>query len=521
MPRTKRIRFDDLLRETVEELDRSINLPDIRNYVPYGQQLDFHESTKFGRILSAGNRAGKTDALVVDFIHMATDTSPYRKRPENWGVGPISLRILTVDINKGVDQIMLPKFKRWMTRSMLVDGLWEHSWDSMKNTLTFSNGSTLDFLTYGMTLDKHGGVPRHMIGFDEEPPQMLFNEGLMRLKDYDGTWAIAATPTLGMDWIYDLLVEPVIEKIDNKADLIGIFELDSSKNPYLQADDNSKFTIAMTKEEQDIRNEGKFVARSGLVFPNISNNVEHFCRADYFPDKHDQVYSSVDHGWNNPTAWLWHAVRPTGEIITFKEHYAKGMTVPQHAAAIHRIEAAFRKQLGHDIIRVGDPAMRQTEGTSGVSPIQMYSQYGIYIGTEIERSVEFGLLKMQEYFQDRAELGDAQHPDGMPMWTMTYECPNFIREMRKLRWASYESEKLSYSKNKQELVHKKDDHTFDSARYFATLMPDPRPVASIYDVKRPVTLSYQDMMVRLSADPEVEFADTRASWAVQYEEEDY
>jgi hypothetical protein len=44
--------------------------------------------------------------------------------------------------------------------------------------------------------------------------------------------------------------------------------------------------------------------------------------------------------------------------------------------------------------------------------------------------------------------------------------------MKKLRWGSYSSDKMAYDMNKQEVVHKKDDHAFDSARYFATTRPD-------------------------------------------------
>jgi phage terminase large subunit-like protein len=114
---------------------------------------------------------------------------------------------VVVDIAKGVEQIMLPKFKRWIPPATSSTS-WDKSWDNANLILTFANGSTIDFVTWGMDMMKLGGVPRHGIFFDEEPPQHIFNESLMRLIDYKGFWVIAATPTKGMGWTFDLLWEP-------------------------------------------------------------------------------------------------------------------------------------------------------------------------------------------------------------------------------------------------------------------------------------------------------------------------
>jgi hypothetical protein len=62
--------------------------------------------------------------------------------------------------------------------------------------------------------------------------------------------------------------------------------------------------------------------------------------------------------------------------------------------------------------------------------------------------------------------------------------------------------------NKHEVVHKKDDHAFDSARYFATTRPDLTPfVDKLVSKDTPTTLSYEEMWTKLRDDPTVEFAD--------------
>ena len=82
-------------------------------------------------------------------------------------------------------------------------------------------------------------------------------------------------------------------------------------------------------------------------------------------------------------------------------------------------------------------------------------------------------------------------------------CVNLIREMKKLRWAEYESAKKNDSTNRQETIHKKDDHAFDSAKYFSTLMPDLRPLPQEVFDKAPIHLSFSQMMTVLQSDPDV------------------
>ena len=490
----------DLLQLAVSELEKSVLLPDIRNYTPYGNQEPFHRCDAFGRILTAGNRAGKTDCMVVEFIWVASDTHPYRPRPAKWGHGPVQLRIIVVDVAKGVEQIMLPKFKRWMTRDMLIDGSWDKSWDSKNLVLTFSNGSTIDFLTYQMTLEKFGGVPRHMIGFDEEPPRTLFNESLMRLKDFDGIWVIAATPVNGIDWIYDLLVEPSLE---GNLDEVKVFELSARDNPYLLGGNDEKFYIGMDKEERSIREDGKYVARSGLVFPHFKDNLLHHVRLRDWKGRKVAHYTTVDHGWNNPTAWLWICVFTDGTAHVFAEHYKSETKISEHA----RIVKEREREWGipeDEIIRVGDPAMHQHNAVNGMTFIQTYSTHGVYIGTEgITNDVMVGVEKLQDWFAIDEKTGYSK-------LTISPNCKDLIRELKKLRWATYESTKMAYSKNKQELIHKKDDHAFDALRYWATLMPDPRPDAETSlqrNERTPVTISYDELADRMRANGEFEFID--------------
>lgn len=488
-----------LLEFAVSELENPVRKGNRFSYVPYPKQEEFHKSPCLGRYIAGANRAGKSDAEVMEAIWWCTNTHPWLERPESWGSGPIRGRFVVVDIVKGVEDIILPKLKRWCATSDLVNGSFDDSWNSRTLTFTFKNGSTIQFLTHGMELDKHGGVPLHFVFFDEIPPQNVFNENLMRLIDYNGFWVIAATAVQGMGWTYDYIWEPWE---NGEIDWVFCIQLKQSDNPYLEADEEErgKYYIAMEDAERTIREEGAFVAKSGLVFPNFKKRTHVLDEPLPISEIRSWAwYNSFDFGWNNPTAVLWHAVSPDGRIYTFAEHHKSYMTTEEHAKVIHEREAAWHKQ---PEVRVGDPAGNQKQMNTGTSVISEYARRGIYIGTEnIPKDPNIGIEKMQQYFQVRAVTGWGEDT---PMWMISPNCVNFIRELSRLQWASYESDKKAYEMNKKEEVRKKDDHSFDSAKYFATMMPDLRPSVDDIVRKAPIHLSFDQMMSVLRNDPDVE-----------------
>lgn len=488
-----------LLEFALSELESPIRKGNRYSYTPYPKQEEFHKSPCLGRYIAGANRAGKSDAEVMEAVWWCTDTHPYLPRPESWGKGALRIRFVVVDIVKGVEDIILPKLKRWCATSDLKGGSFEDSWDNRTLTFTFRNGSTIQFLTHGMDLDKHGGVPLHAVFFDEIPPQNIFNENLMRLVDYNGFWVIAATAVGGMGWTYDYIWEPWE---NGEVDFIFCIQLKQSDNPYLEADsvERGKYYLAMDDAERHIREEGAFVAKSGLVFPNFKKKT-HVLEAPL--QLHEfrswAWYSSVDFGWNNPTAWLWHAVAPDGRIYTFAESYGSQTTTAEWSAIIHEREAGFQKQ---PEVRVGDPAGNQHQMNTGTSVISEYARRGVYIGTEgIPKDPMIGIEKMQQYFGVQPLSGWGRD---RPTWMISPNCVHLIRELMRLRWASYESDKKSYDSNKKEEVHKKDDHAFDSAKYFATMMPDLRPLVDETTSGNPIHLTFTQMMSVLNDNPDVE-----------------
>lgn len=465
-----------LFRDASAALSQSIREPNVLMYTPHDKQKHFHQSTDFGRLYMGGNRSGKTYGAIVEDIWWCTGKHPYIETPPP----PVRGRVVGVSFKEGVEQILLPLFKRLTPPSELKGGSWESAYSARLNMLTFANGSTIEFMSYDQDIEKFAGTSRHFIHFDEEPPKGVFDECLMRIADTEGRYWISMTPVEGITWLFDKIYEPITlsddleiieppgpnhgQVVRSQAHEVTIIEVDQEENPHLSALGRERSMRTLDDEDKEARKSGKFVEMSGLVYKAFNPKVHVI--PQFLPPKEWDWYCSFDHGWNNPTAILWHAVDPEGTVYTFSEIYESGKTVEEHSTALLMREAVWGREPD---LRVGDPAMNQVNGITATSVIQEYARHGVYISTEqIPRDVSIGVMKIQQYLKMNPRTNK-------PKWYIMDNCVNLIREMRRLRWKKYESKKKQGENNKSEQIHKKDDHACDSVRYFFTCMPDLTP----------------------------------------------
>lgn len=449
---------EEMLQSMLSGLKQQARNHNLYAYKPHKKQSIFHKSTAHTKLYIGGNRSGKTTGGVVEDLFWMIGKHPFRKVPE----APTRGRIVTVDYNHGVEEVIIPELKRWIPPSFLKNGSWDDSYNKEFRTLTLNNKSTVEFMSYEQDLEKFSGTSRHWTHYDEEPPQHIFNECQARLVDTDGSSWITMTPVEGLTWVYDAIFIPG-SKVSNKD--VEVIEVDMLENPYVSVAAAHRYLDSLEPDERSAREHGRFVQLGGLIYKTFSEEV-HVRRTDsgiWLPPSHWELYASVDHGFNNPTAWLFHAVSPEGYAVTFMEHYAPGMVVKEHA---EKVKSMF-KEIGRepDFI-VGDPAMAQHQGVTGTSIFEEYAESGIYIMPG-QNNVETGVNKVATYMR--------LDTNGNPWWTVTENCTNTISELLRLRWKTWSSAKARFENNPHEKIHKKNDHTADALRYFFTLMPDLRP----------------------------------------------
>lgn len=443
----------DAFKELGAHLSKLSYNPNMNSYEPHAKQTQFHKSNKKARLYIGGNRSGKTVGGIMEDIWWATRKHPYIKIPDR----PQEGRIVSVDFSYGVSQIIIPKLKQWIPPSELRGGSWSTAYESGIRLLTFENGSTIELMSYEQDVEKFAGVPRDFIHFDEEPPKPIYDECMARLIDRKGKTWLTMTPLLGMTWVYDKLYLPGLE--DDPR--IKTVEVSMEENPYIDQEERDAYLDGLDEDERKARGQGKFVALGGLVFKKFKKETHVIPPIDFrrFLGSNYKIFMSLDHGFSNPTAVLWHAVDLDGNVITFDEHYDNEKTIDYHSKVI------LDRDRVHGFapsVRICDPALAQRQAVTGTSIQTEYAIRGIGMALG-NNDVPTGVAKMQQYVAVRG--------DGKPSWLITENCVNLIREMQRLRWKVWANTKMRADNNPHEVIHKKDDHACDSARYFFSFMP--------------------------------------------------
>lgn len=431
------------------QLSMAAGRPTIYNYKPHPKQVRFHKSTKKIRLVIGGNRSGKTESGCAEDVYLMKGESPYRKVPPP----PTRGRIVAPSLNEGIGQIIIPKLKKLLPPSLLINGSWEDSYYKTERLLTLENGSTCQMMSYEQELKKFEGASLHWVHMDEEPPFDIYNANLLRTLDTHGGVYICMTPEEGITWVNEKLYIP---GLSGEASGILVVIINTHDNPYLSAEDIQAVEENLDEEDRKARIEGKFVPLGGYVYPFFDEKI-HVYHDEIDPSKlfDWQQYTSLDHGLNNPTCWLWHAVHPSGFMVTFDEMYVRNMTVSEIAAEYNdRNSRPGRRAPDYS---VGDPSIRNRQATDKLSIQRHYAMQGISIKLG-NNDVAFGVDQVTAYLKTGRRI-------------ITPNCTKLISETAKLRWKVYESAKKRHDNNPRPEIHKKNDHAPDSDRYFHAEMP--------------------------------------------------
>lgn len=454
MPRTPQQRIKnsrEALRTLAEGMRAQVARPNIYGYEPHDKQVEFHSSPARKRLFLGGNRSGKTVGGVTEDVWWLTGKHPYLQTPK----APVRGRLVSVDFLNGVEKIVKPEVARWMPSSELLGGSWDKAYNKELRVLTLANGSTLEFMSYDQDVDKFAGTSRHFIHFDEEPPRDIYIECLQRLLDTGGSFWITMTPVDGMSsWIYDDLYLRAKEDTDIKA-----VEVDMADNPHINWGEANVLLSGLSAEEMEARKKGKFIQIGGLIYKMFDPSKHVIDEIDLSRVQSWLHVAAMDHGFNNPTAWLWAAINGDGKVVVYDEYYVSGKIVREHAQAVHEINQ------GHGLVpayNVGDPSIRNIDPITGTSVLLEYMEYGvpIVLGNNDQKA---GINRVARYL-----VGTS----GVPQLYITRNCTQLIREIGRLRWAQWANRKVREDKNRKEEQHKKDDHAADALRYLISSRPE-------------------------------------------------
>ncbi|MCG3172672.1 MAG: hypothetical protein GMKNLPBB_00826 [Myxococcota bacterium] len=215
-------------------------------YQPHARQLEFHRGTERRRAFIAGNRSGKTTAGAVEALWSALGVHPFREcaTPNHgWVVTP-SHNLGREVIERTIARFLPPGAAEWRAS--------ERRW-------VFRNGSTIGLMSAEAGRELFQGVSREWIWFDEEPPEDIYRECLLRTLDTHGHVWLTLTPLKGFTWVHrDFLAEPRPGS--------RVFRASTRDNPHVPAE-AIEFTMAgLPGHELRSRLHGEFTSGDSQNF---------------------------------------------------------------------------------------------------------------------------------------------------------------------------------------------------------------------------------------------------------------
>ncbi|MCQ2382071.1 MAG: terminase family protein, partial [Clostridia bacterium] len=401
------------------------------------KQLDFHQSLCKSRFVFGGNRTGKSVCGAMEVIWYATGLHPFIKIDhacDGWVVS------LTRQVQRDVAQAKILQYlpPEWIAKVVMVSGSSfapEHGViDFLLVRNIFGTVSKIGFRNCEQGRERFQGVSLDYVWFDEEPPESIYDECLLRLLDRGGVHWVTMTPLKGRSWVYDR----IYLRQEQQSDL-ACFWMSWDDNPYLSQSEKQFLVANLSPDVLESRKYGRFVAAEGLVFPNFSaeNIIEPFVI-----EHADAYYVGIDPGYRNPTAVLWVAV--VGEnLYVVSDYEVSGLNVEEHSRAILQ----RTQDLGWDLKHIRfliDSAANQKTSACEISTSMQYRNYGVLVDANVNKNLAQGLLEMKAMFANA---------DKKRSLFVFKNCVHLIGELRGYYWGDGEQ------------PQKANDHTIDALRY--------------------------------------------------------
>lgn len=404
----------------------------------YPKHIDFFEAGKSYRERGfiAGNRVGKTEAGNYEVTCHATGLYPswwnglrFTHPVLIWVGGDTATTVRDITQKKLVGEIndigsgMLPKdtIIDYKTRRNVPEAI-----ETIRVKHVTGGTSTIVLKTYEQGRATWQGTEVDYIWMDEECPQDVYGEAMIRLMTTNGAMVTTFTPLSG-------LTDLVVNYLDNDQNSEAKYPKHVTVCGW---DDVPHITEAMKEEMlantppqlRDARSKGVPTVGSGLIYPLDPKN---YTVDDFKVPKHWMKLYGMDVGWNN-TAAVWGAWDRDNDVIyAFTEH-KQGQAEPViHATAI--------KARGTWIKGVIDPAARGRSQIDGQNLYKIYRDEGLKI-YPAENAREAGIFEVWQ----RLSTGRLK---------IFKSCTQLIREF------------ALYHRDEKGTIVKTNDHILDSLRY--------------------------------------------------------
>lgn len=332
--------------------------------------------------------------------------------------------------------------------------------------------SSVTVKSFEMGREQFQAATLDLLIFDEEPPDDIYSECVMRTRGVEGVKEpgkvmMMFTPLKGLsDVVMRFLPNGRFPAEGTHPEYPDRFAIPISWEdaPHLTEEDKKTMEAEMPPNERDARTKGIPALGSGRVYPISEDDikVKPFEIPSYFPRAF-----GMDFGWNN-TAALWMAQDPVTQVKYVYAEYKKGK-VPdsQHAFAI--------KQRGDWMAGAADPSGggRRDDG-------RMRIDYFRSLGLDLHPGYNSLIPGISQVYTE-LEAGTLKVFSNLDM---------FFDEFRVYRYDA---------KDPNKVARNQDDHLLDTLRYLLSIFE--LIAVSHYDMEMEDVDPYDDYKDRRDVDP--------------------
>lgn len=247
-----------------------------------------------------------------------------------------------------------------------------------------------------------------------------------------------------------------------------MFVAPSTENIHLPEGYVENLLSSYSKErvQRDIM--GSFDSFEGMIFDEFSRSI-HVVEPYEIPREWTRIVGA-DHGFTNPTAFVWGAIDHDGNIVIYREMYRRETLIKDLCAEFkHLVGVTPSNPKGTEKIEAIyiDPSTKARRGQLGISDFSTYLEHlPSYVPLVCANNdVSPGIDRVKTFLRLNPKTKS-------PRLTVFSSCTNLIEEIGEYRWAELGAAQEG-SKNQKEEPRKYNDHAMDALRYLVMSRPDP------------------------------------------------
>lgn len=264
----------------------------------------------------------------------------------------------------------------------------------------------------------------------------------------------------GHDWQYQWFVKQ--DHFNNKEikKQFKLIRAPSTENIHLPDGYVQSMMATWSPERVKREIEGSFDAFEGMVYHEFRRDT-HVIQPFAIPKEWIRVIG-IDHGYRNPSAWIWGAIDYDENIYIYKEFYEKEWLIEEIVKGNPKKNkpGVLGMMKGEKITAAYiDPSTRAVRGATGLSDYDIYVDHlpkDFPLGLA-NNDVTAGIDRVKSFLQINPSTSK-------PKVFIFNTCSNLIEEMSKYRYVELTGQQQG-KRSEREAPRKVDDHAVDAFRY--------------------------------------------------------